>query len=163
MIRDQLQARMAAAGLAQTVLRLHEPQDLQSELGRLSGELRVGIVQDLYERQAAMLTQREQRIRDLESTIAGFTRDTIPVEQITREVVVQYPSVERLSFGKVVEARQRIPEEGADPVTWLDTIPTVLLTWREGSTNAQRTQDRRRLAEWLRVRLGLDTLQIVGN
>lgn len=163
MFRQQLQARMAAAGLSQTVLRLHEPQDLQSELGRLSGELRVGIVQDLYERQAATLTQREQRIRELESTIAGFTRDTIPVEQITREVVVQYPSVERLSFGKVVEARQRIPEEGADPVIWLDTIPTVLLSWREGSTNAQRTQDRQRLAVWLRVRLGLDTIQILGR
>lgn len=161
--REQLQARMAAAGLEKTVLRLHEPQDLQSELGRLSGELRVGIVQDLYERQAATLTQREQRIRELESTIAGFTRDTIPVEQITREVVVQYPSVERLSFGKVVEARQRIPENGAAPVTWMDTIPTVLLSWKEGSTNAQRSQDRQRLAEWLRVRLGFDTIQIVGN
>ncbi len=163
MIRSQLESRMASSGLSQTVLRLHQPQDLQSELGRLSGELRVGIVQDLYERQATILTQREQRIRELETTIAGFARDTIPVEQITREVRVQYPSVERLSFGRVVEAREVVAENGSPPVVQLDTITTVLVGWQANFNGSARTLDQARLGEWLRVRLALDTVLVVGN
>ena len=162
-LREQLESRMAGAGLSNTRLRLHAPEDLQGELGRLSGELRVGIVQDLYERQAATLSEREARIRELEATIAGFTRDTVPVEQITREVTVQYATVARLSFGKVVEARGVESENGGPVVYLMDTIPTVLVSWTEGSTRAARNADRDKLGEWLRVRLGLDTVQIIGN
>ncbi|GMV04125.1 MAG: membrane protein [Gemmatimonadota bacterium] len=163
MLRQQLESRMAAAGLANTRLRLHQPQDLAGELGRLSGELRVGIVQDLYERQAATLSERERRIAELEATIAGFTRDTVPVEQITREVAVQYPSVETLAFGKVVQASPRVAENGGAPLYVVDTVTTVLVGWRSGSTRAQRAQDQARLAEWLKVRLQRDTVRVIGN
>jgi uncharacterized hydrophobic protein (TIGR00271 family) len=163
MLREQLEARMALGGLARTTLRLHEPQDVAREVGRLSGELRVGIVQDLYERQAAALSEREQRIRDLEGVIAGFSEDSIPMEQVAREVAVQYPSVVRLSLGRLVTARQGTSEDGAMPVSPLDTIPTALVEWRAGATRAQRNQDQVRLASWLRIRLGLDTIQIIGN
>jgi uncharacterized hydrophobic protein (TIGR00271 family) len=162
-LRDQLQSRMATSGLAHTSLRIHEPQDLAQELGRLSGELRVGIVQDLYERQAAVLANREGRIRELETTIAGFRGDSIPVEQISREVAAQYPTVAGLSLGRLVTARERVPEDGSAPVRYLDTIPTALVQWRSSATSAQRTQDAVRLASWLRIRLGLDTIQILGN
>jgi uncharacterized hydrophobic protein (TIGR00271 family) len=163
MVRAQLESRMAVSGLSRTSLRLHEPQDLLRELGRLSGELRVGIVQDLYERQATLLSEREQRIQDLEATIEGFGRDAIPVEQIVREVTVQYPSVAGLSLGRMVAARERTLDGGTEPVTYLDTIPTALVQWRSSATRAQRTQDGARLGEWLRVRLQLDTVLIIGG
>lgn len=163
MLGEQLQSRMAGAGLANTSLRIHEPQNLVGALGRLSGELRVGIVQDLYERQAVALGEREERIRELEATVAGFTRDTVPVMQITEEVTVQYPSVERLSFGQVVGAR-RVPATDSTPDrVVLDTIPTVLVGWRGGSPRTQRAKDQAKLAVWLKVRLRLDTIQIIGS
>ncbi len=162
-LRAQLESRMAAAGLRRTVLRLHEPEDLAGEIGRLSSELRVGIVQDLYERQAAALGERERRILELEATLAAFTRDTIPVEQITREVAVQHPGVERLSFGRVVQARETQDSAGVTLGYALDTIPTVLVAWRMGTPRSLRTQEQTQLSAWLKVRLGLDTIQVIGN
>ncbi len=161
LLGEQLQSRMAASGLSRTVLRLHQPQDLQSELGRLSGELRVGIVQDLYERQAALLAEREQRIRELEATVSGLTRAAVPVEQVTREVAVQYPSVDRVAFGEVVSLRA-LPAVNGGPPGWAsDTVPTVLVSWKDGVSAADRAREGERLAGWLRIRLSLDSLQLI--
>jgi uncharacterized membrane protein len=163
MLTEQLQARMASAGLANTVLRIHQPEDVAGELGRLSGELRVGIVEDMYQRQAVLLSERDQRIQDLEAALSAVTADTVPVEQITREVAVQYPLVERLSFGRVVQARPAGPGDDAGALWVLDTIPTVVLGWRSGSSAAARARERTMLEEWLRVRLQLDTVQVIGG
>jgi hypothetical protein len=162
MLEGQLQARMASAGLKGSALELHKPQNLAGELGRLSGELRVGIVQDLYERQAALLAERDQRIRTLEANLSTLTASAIPMEQIAREVAVQYPLVDRLSFGKVVQARRAVSLGGGESGFTMDTIPTVLVAWRSGSAS-QRARDQATLAAWLRVRLGLDTIQVVGG
>lgn len=161
-LREQLMSRMASAGLANTTLRLHLPGDVRGELGRLTGELRVGIVQDLYERQAQILGEREQRIRQLEAALSALHGDTIPVGQIAREAYVQYPGLERISFGRVVEAPRVVSESGDDAVA-VDTIPTALVTWRANVPRAQRAQNEARLGEWLKVRLGLDTVRVMGN
>jgi len=85
------------------------------------------------------------------------------VMQITEEVTVQYPSVERLSFGKVVGAR-RVPATDSTPDrVVLDTIPTVLVGWRGGSPRTQRAQELAKLSEWLKIRLRLDTIQVIGS
>ncbi|MCA9737427.1 MAG: DUF389 domain-containing protein, partial [Gemmatimonadetes bacterium] len=114
-LEEQLQTRMAQAGLGNTSLRLHQPQDIRGELGRLSSELRVGIVQDLYERNALALAERDQRIRELEGRLLLFERDTIPLAQITREIATQYPAIERIAFGRVIEMRESPPEAAPDP------------------------------------------------
>lgn len=163
----QLEGRMAAAKLRNTALRIRQPENLSGELGRLSGELRVGIVEDLYERQAFLLAERDRQIASLEALLYG---DTIPVAQILREVGVQYPSVERLSFGHVIGVRE-LPEvdpaevgetSGVDENP-LDTIPTALVEWSSGSSAAQRRDEGARLAEWLKVRLDLDTIRVVQD
>jgi hypothetical protein len=154
---------MAVAGLSNTELRLHVPENVAGEVGRLGAELRVGIVQDLYERQAAVLREREARIAELEGTLAEIAGVAVPVEQLTREVAVQYPSIERLSFGRVMEARTvPAPDTGVSTFV-VDTVPTVLVAWRAGRGRAERQQDQARLVAWLRVRLGLDTIQIIGS
>lgn len=166
-LTGQLEGRMAAAGLSNTTLRIRQPENLTGELGRLSGELRVGIIEDLYERQAVLLSDRDRQIAELQSRLFG---DTIPVAQILREVGVQYPSVERLSFGRVIGVRE-VPEADAaaegDTVAveenLLDTIPTALVEWSSGSSAAQRRDEGARLAEWLKVRLELDTIRVVQD
>jgi hypothetical protein len=63
----------------------------------------------------------------------------------------------------MVAARERTLDGGTEPVTYLDTIPAALVQWRSSATRAQRTQDGARLGEWLRVRLQLDTVLIIGS
>jgi uncharacterized hydrophobic protein (TIGR00271 family) len=158
-LTQQLEGRMAAAKLTNTTLRIRDPENLSGELGRLSGELRVGIIEDIYERQVLLLTERDRRIAALE---AALYADTIPVTQIMREVAVQYPLVDQLSFGRVIGTRVSEEGEGEGEAS-LDTIPTALIEWRTGSTAAQRREEGARLAEWLKVRLALDTIRVVQD
>jgi hypothetical protein len=158
-LTQQLEGRMAAAKLTNTTLRIRDPENLSGELGRLSGELRVGIIEDIYERQVLLLTERDRRIAALE---AALYADTIPVTQIMREVAVQYPLVDQLSFGRVIGTRVSEEGEGEGEAS-LDTIPTALIEWRTGSSAAQRREEGARLAEWLKVRLALDTIRVVQD
>jgi len=158
-LADQLQGRLAEAGLTNTELRLHLPGSSTAGLGQLGQELRVQIVEDLLQRQATTLRERDARIAELESTLERVEASSVPVEQITREVAVQYPAVARLAVGRVVGLRP--PADGqASQVA--DTVTTVLVTWNPGAGPAAPA-DRQRLAEWLRVRLGVDTLEIIAN
>ncbi len=176
-VEQQLQTRMAQSGLGNTVLRIHQPQNVAGELGRLSSELRVGIVQDLYERNALALEEREERIRGLEDELARYTQDTIPFSQISEELATQYPEMAGVSFGKLIEFRsvpvvdntQTNPPQpgdgGALPLTRqvIDTIPTFMVTWRADFPRALRPERADRMANWLKIRLGFDTVQVLEN
>ncbi len=155
-LAQQLRPRLVEAGLSATELRVRVPGASPGGFGPLGQELRVQVVADLFEQQAVTLRERDARIADLERSLAMVRAASIPIEQITREVAVQYPTVERLSFGQVVGVRQVNDEPG--PIV-VDTVPTVLVTWRGTPQGAERE----RLGTWLRVRLGLDTLQVIPN
>ncbi|MEZ4417311.1 MAG: DUF389 domain-containing protein [Gemmatimonadota bacterium] len=181
LLEQQLQTRMAASGLGNTTLRLHQPQDVRGELGRLSSELRVGIVQDLYERNARALAEREQRILELENRLALFAGDTVPIEQITREVRAQYPAIDHIAFGRIIELRTLPPDttmlagdsaraQALDTVSTTrppalvrDTVPTLMVQWQGGTPRARRTEQEALLANWLKIRLSLDTVHVIGN
>jgi uncharacterized hydrophobic protein (TIGR00271 family) len=148
-----LQARMASAGLSNTVLRLHVPTS--PSLGDLTQEIRVGIIEDLYERQAAQLRERDQRIAELEASLAGVAARSVPIEQIAEEVSLQYPAVRSLSFGTVVG-----PQVGGSSVD-LDTVPLAIVDWETGRSGVDRDRQQTVLRDWLRVRLRLDTLEMI--
>jgi len=156
-LERQLQPRLAQSGLGNTELRLHLPGEGAGGLGRLGQELRVQIVGDLFQQQAVTLRERDARIAELEGALARATTDVVPMAQITREVAVQYPAVENLSFGWFAIARQ--VDQGEPDAMVVDTIPTVLVSWRGAAQRATADQ----LGAWLRVRLGLDTLQVISN
>jgi hypothetical protein len=92
-----------------------------------------------------------------EGALAREAAFSVPVEQVTREVAVQYPAVERLAFGQIIGVR--IGQDGAASPA-LDTVPTLLVTWREGPPEEDA---RAQLVAWLRVRLDLDTIQVLDN
>ncbi|MGE0158056.1 MAG: DUF389 domain-containing protein [Gemmatimonadales bacterium] len=152
-LETQLQQRMASAGLANTVLRLHVPTS--PSLGDLSQEIRVGIIEDLYERQATQIRERDQRIAELETSLAGFAARSVPIQQITEEVSVQYPEVAGLSFGTLIGPRL-VPDEPG-----LDTVPVAVVRWERPRSDAARGHEQDMLRDWLRVRLQLDTLEMI--
>ncbi|MEX2049383.1 MAG: DUF389 domain-containing protein [Gemmatimonadota bacterium] len=156
-LTQQLERRLAEAGLSNTELRLHLPGESAGGLGRLGQELRVQIVEDLFESQAVTLRERDARIAELERALAREAAFSVPVEQVTREVAVQYPAVERLAFGQIIGVRTG--QDGAASSA-LDTVPTLLVTWREGPPEEGA---RAQLVAWLRVRLDLDTIQVLDN
>jgi uncharacterized hydrophobic protein (TIGR00271 family) len=150
--KKQLEKIMLVQGLENTVLKIHQPKDVSSDLaGKLSKEVRVGILEDLYKRNEALIAEKNQRIVLLENQVFQYQKDVIPFEGLSKEMTTLYPNIERVSYSVSLEMNG----------TKIDTIPTFLMGWESGQTQKSKSNDKVVLQTWLKQRLELDTLRIV--
>lgn len=150
-VQDQLENRMIAEGLTHTVLKIHQPKDVSSDIaGKLTNEVRAGILEDIYNKNELRMAEKDARISALEKRLFDYQKDSIPVENILKEVQINHPKVSRLAYARSVEAGP----------TKLDTVPTFLIRWNNASTEEKR-KEKDKLQRWLKQRLGLETLQLV--
>ncbi len=148
--QDLLQTKLAEAGLKQTVLRVHQPNGYSGNMvGKLSKDARVGVLEDIYERNAGMLAQKDATIGRLTAMVK---RDSIPFKNLYKEIRIQYPKVERLAFARTVEMGQ----DGK-----VDSIPTFLVRWDSQMVAQDRIRQETVMKVWLQTRLELDTLRVV--
>ena len=148
--QDLLQTKLAEAGLKQTVLRVHQPNGYSGNMvGKLSKDARVGVLEDIYERNAGMLAQKDATIGRLTAMVK---RDSIPFKNLYKEIRIQYPEVERLAFARTVEMGQ----DGK-----VDSIPTFLVRWDSQMVAQDRIRQETVMKAWLQTRLELDTLRVV--
>ena len=151
-VQNSLGNRMAEFGLSNTSLRFHQPKDVTNEIaGKLSNEVRVGIIEDIYRHNEELLVEKEQQIASLENRINAFKKDSIPMEGISREVKILHPEIDKLAYAPSVQMTE----------TGLDTIPTFLISWKSGIGRSTKRKKKEVLGSWLKERLALDTTQIV--
>ena len=120
----------------------------------LSQEVRIGIIEDIYKKNEEIIYSKDQQIKFLEDQIVELKKDTIPLQNITKEVMIQFPKITKFGYGKTIEAN-------AD--NNLDTIFTFLVSWNGYSWRAERDQQKEILEKWLKVRLNLDTLRVLEH
>ncbi|MBL4587016.1 MAG: hypothetical protein JKX84_08185, partial [Flavobacteriales bacterium] len=150
--QEQLQRVMLQKGIENTVLRIHQPKDVTSDIaGRLTKEVKVGILEDLYERNEELIAGKNAKILQLENLVINYQRDAIPFERLNEEVKTLYPNVQKMAYAVSVEMN------GAK----VDTIPTFMLEWKSGQSVRLKAKDKKVLQVWLKQRLELDTLRIV--
>lgn len=148
--QDNLQRKLISAGLENTRLKIHQPKDYTGELaGKLSQEVRVGVLEDIYERNARIMEQKDAVINRLSAIV---DRDSIPFESLHREIRIQYPEVKRMAYARTIEM-------GRDGE--VDSIPTFLVRWDNTVVQDDRSRRESVMKEWLKVRLELDTLRLV--
>ena len=90
-------------------------------------------------------------IHRLRTQVRNYRRDSIPLAGITKEILIHYPDIERVSYAPSVEMNASGP----------DTIPTFLIGWKNGSSHGTRKKNRAVLKAWLKQRLELDTVRII--
>lgn len=147
--QEQMINRMASEGLEKTILKIHQPKDVSNDIaGKLSKEVRVGILEDLYKRNEELVAQKNDRIIELENQIIQYQKGIIPFEGISKEVQTLYPNIDKISYAPSVEMN------GAQ----VDTIPTFMMGWKNGQTHKKEKET---LIVWLKQRLTLDTVRIV--
>ena len=150
-VQEQLQRQMLLDGLENTVLKIHQPKDVSGDVaGRLSKEVRVGILEDLYQRNEKVIAEKDERILELENQITQHEKDIIPFTNIREEVRINHPKVNRLAYASTLEMNGQ----------GIDTIPTFLLKWDKISAKEKEGQTAT-LERWLKQRLSLDTLRII--
>ncbi|MBP9153290.1 MAG: DUF389 domain-containing protein [Flavobacteriales bacterium] len=150
--QKQLEKIMLEKGIENTILKIHQTKDVSSDLaGRLSKEVRVGILEDLYERNEDLIAKKNLQIAQLESQVFAYQRSSIPFEGLTKEVSIQYPNIKQLAYAVSIEMNG----------TKIDTIPTFLLRWKADQNSEIKNREKQVLQAWLKQRLDLETLRIV--
>lgn len=145
---DVLRNRLDSYGLRSTRLIVHQPDEgdvAPEELGQM---VRTGILEDLYRRNEAALEARDARIRVLENEVVRLRSGEQPVADVTSELAALFPTLQSLMYGRALTL-----VTGGQT---LDTVRTVVATWRRLPTSA----DRSRIQRFLSERLHLDSLQV---
>lgn len=151
-MQKQLQKTMLEKGIENTVLKIHQPKDISSDIaGKLSKEVRVGILEDLYKRNEDQIAAKDLRITQLENQIFQYQKGVIPFEGLAKEMKTLYPNIERMAYSVSLEMNG--PK--------IDTIPTFMLKWNPTRSASSKSADKAVLQVWFKQRLDLDTLRIV--
>ncbi len=127
-------------------------QDLLAMNQNLQKEVRVGVLEDIYKKNEEIIDQKNAQIEQLQEELAKTKTNYVPVNQLYKELKVQYPRIISFSYGKNIKVVN-------DTLT--DTIPTFVLKWQVGTSRYYKNQKVPVLSEWLKVRFNLDTLSIV--
>jgi hypothetical protein len=153
---ERLSSRMTTYGLENVTLRVHQAGTSELQMGKLSQEVRSGIIEDLYKRNEELLREKDSTIQILSSRINQIEGDSIPYTSLKDELQVQYPMLRAFSFARVIESSF----DGS-----VDTIPTVFLKWSV-SQNSEFTSQKakeQRIQNWLRIRLKEPNLVVVSH
>lgn len=132
-------------------LRVYQGADQSGQLAdRLSGQVRAGILEDLYVKNEQIIQSKDEKIRFLEDVIAKLKVAEIPFKDLSEEVKINYSNIETLEFSKVIKTN----------FTKIDTLPVFRVEWKAKTSTKQKKDELIKLEKWLKFKLKLDTLQV---
>ena len=107
------------------------------------------IVKNLMATNASNIQVRDDSIKVLNAQIAAYKRQELPAKQLAEELQVQLPSIIRLTLAKGTALEQNVvmSEEQVVVVAHCSEMPSE--------------EEKTRLYEWLKVRLQIDSLEII--
>ena len=140
--------------LKESTLHIFQAADQSGDLAlELSGKLKFDILDDLYEKNEALLKDKEAKIKFLEDQITDFKVKELRFEEISKEVKMNYNEIEKISYYNKITT----------DFETLDTIPVVSITWDKKYSKKDKKRDKLKLEEWLKFRLKLDTLTVIDT
>ena len=117
--------------LEQTHLRIYQGADQTGEISaKLSGEIKAGILEDLYVKNEQLIQNKDEKISFLENEIALMKVQNVPFKELSEELKINYEGVETFSYSnKITTNFQKT-----------DTLPVINIRWKkEVSSNERRT------------------------
>ena len=138
--------------LENTNLQVFQAADQSGEMAmELSGKLKFDILDELYEKNEQLLMDKEAKIKFLENELTSLKIKELRFDEISKEVKINYSEIIALSYYNKVTTNFKTT----------DTIPVIAITWDKKYAKKNREKDAKRLNNWLRYKLKLDTLQII--
>lgn len=143
-----------------TKFKVHQAKDNSTALANkindlsstLSKELRVGILEELYEKNEEIIQTKDEKILFLEKELLKYKRDSLPLKVIKKELNIQYPELNKFAFAQSFEIVND---------TIVDTIPVLMVDWKKGTSISEQKIKSERITAWLKVRLMLDTIRLI--
>lgn len=97
-------------------------------------------------------TEQELLLEKTQARLDSLVGDTIPFRQIQAEVKALFPDLDAIGYAKIdISNFQKTHSD----------FPTFLIDWRNGLGRVTKNSNQKKLFDYLKVRTGLDTLQIV--
>ncbi len=132
-------------------LRVFQGADQSGELAaRLSGEVRAGILEDLYVKNEQLIQDKDARIRFLEDEITFMKVKNVPFKQLSEEIQINYDGLESFGYANKIVTNFKTT----------DTIPVVSLQWKKNVSASQRKKDAEKIEKWLKLKMKVDTLVV---
>jgi uncharacterized hydrophobic protein (TIGR00271 family) len=111
-------------------------------------------MEELRNRDSLDLLSQTQKIAYLEGKVQQLSkleRNYIPFEELTKEVKINYETVEQFSYANVISSNFKK----------MDTISVFSVKWVDSLAKEEiRKKDKDKLEKWLKLKLGLDTLVV---
>jgi len=138
--------------LEEANLRIYQGSDQSGAFAeRLSGEVKAGILEDLYVKNENSIRDKDDRIRFLETQIANLKVKDFPFAEISEEVKINYDGVAYFGYSNKIATNFKNT----------DTITVFNVSWDKKIAANQRKKNNSKLYNWLKVRTKLDTLLVL--
>lgn len=156
--QDLVISQLPKYQLYHTQVIFQQPQkgsaELQQEFAAMNQNLRIGIVEDLYKKNAELLQKKEEELQkknrqlnNMEQEMLKLKAAAYPVDQVAAEVKIEFPEVQNLALEKV----ERVKNDGHE------TVPMALVHWKKAPDKTLET----RLKKYLTVRLQEPKLELI--
>lgn len=108
------------------IIRLYNNSNIDTD------NLKAEILGDMYKGQKVDLRSAEEKIKFLESQVYDLSKNDIDLEFFKKEINLEFPDVERFSFGRLLQPTDSVG---------VDTLHTLTVKWAENtSQNKVNTQ-----------------------
>ena len=150
-INDWLKELSETESLEQTRLRIYQGADQSGEMAaKLSGEIKAGILEDLYVKNEQIIQDKDEKIRFLENEVALLKIQNVPFQQLSEEIKINYDNVETFSYSNKITTDFKKT----------DTLPVINIRWKKNVPSRERRADLKKIEAWLKYKMKLDTLQV---
>jgi uncharacterized hydrophobic protein (TIGR00271 family) len=150
---QKLAEKLPSYGLDKTKLKIYQSKDKTDEIaGKLSAEVKSGILEEIYEKNEKLLNDKDARIEFLEDELLKYRSDTIPFNAVKNEMIVQYPNVKNMAYGKTVATNFKSKQ---------DTFPTFFIQWNQEIPEEDIEIEKKAIHKWLKVRLGDKKVKVI--
>jgi len=136
--------------LKEAQLIVHQGNDQSQDINQLSTEVRSGILEDLYVKNQEVLQNKDRRIELLESELSKYRGDKFSFVSLSKEAKINYENIQEIGYSNLITTNFQKT----------DTIPTFTVIWNDQIGNNELVSQQTKFADWMRVRLDLDTLAI---
>ena len=126
--------------------------DFEIMSGKLKETIQADVVQDLFNLNQEEMLNHEQQIEILEKEILRLQPRDLKLSRMAKELKIQFEDIEKLSYAEALES---------DMGNKIDTIPTILIKWRNGTRNSKILKDQEKIEKIIQLRLELDTIRVI--
>lgn len=106
---------------------------------RLSGEVKSGILEDLYLKNDRLLKDKDAKIEFLENEIKRMRFEEVPFKDLSQEAKINYSGLTTFSFSRRIR----------NTFSTIDTIPVYTVSWENTISRKVKKENMDKLKSWL--------------